>query len=186
MLSEVRRRLSLIARKETDVSRWSVSENFRPNWDQRAPFAAAFCSESRSVCDLGCGNQALRHLLAPGIGYLPADLTRRSADTLLCELNKGELPVEYLSKADTVTLLGVIEYIFDVPQLVRTLRTFLGTLIVSYNPSDMNTIDRREKGWVNDYKFVDLCRMIVESGYVLRNVALVDPGQVILQMTAIR
>lgn len=183
MLAEIKRRLELIRRGETDISRWLQPANLLSNWDKRSPFAAALCAESKCVCDMGCGKQTLRSLLPKGIKYLPSDLAKRTEDTLLCNFNEKLLPVDYLLQADTVTLLGVIEYVYDVPWVLRSLKQYLGTLIVSYNPSDMAEVARREKGWVNDFRLVELTALIVDSGYVLRDVNLVDPGQVIIRAT---
>jgi hypothetical protein len=186
MLTEVKRRLKLIQRRETDILRWSQSDSLRTSWDKRAPFAAALCADSRCVCDIGCGNQTLRHLLPRDVKYLPADLTARTEDTALCDLNAKLLPEAYLRMADTVALLGVIEYIYDVAWVIETLHSFLGTLIVSYNPSDMIDINRREQGWVNDFSMSELALMIVGAGYALRDVRLVDSGQVVIRATAER
>jgi hypothetical protein len=175
------RRSRVIKRRETDVHRWSQSENLPKRWDKRAPFCAALCAESRCVCDIGCGNQSLRSLLSPRIKYLPADLVRRTDDTAVCNLNKGELPEEYLRQADTAIMLGVIEYVYDVPWVLKSLSSFIETLIVSYNPSDMIDIARDDMGWVNGFSIMELSALLVASGYLIRDVNLVDPGQVIFR-----
>ena len=184
MLAEIKRRLEVLKRQETDIDRWSKSESFDQNWSRRSPFAVALCADSHCVCDLGCGMQSLRPLLPHHIKYLPADLAKRTEDTALCDLNRKELPLEYLEQADTVTLLGVIEYVFDVPWLLEALRQFVGTLIISYNPVDMSATGRRESGWVNDFRLDELVQMINVSGYLVRDVNLVDPGQVMIRATA--
>jgi hypothetical protein len=180
MLTEVTRRLKLIERQETDILRWSEPASLQTSWDKRTPFAAALCRQSKAICDIGCGNQRLRALLPPAIRYLPADLTRRTPDTALCDLNEKMLPEEYLREADTATLLGVVEYVYDVAWLIDALRPFLGVLIVSYNPADMIDNNRCEKGWVNDYRLDEFADMIVRAGYTLRDVNMVDPGQVVI------
>jgi hypothetical protein len=183
MLAEIKRRLELFKRRETDIARWSKSENFCQNWSRRSPFAAALCADSDCVCDIGCGLQSLRPLLPAHIKYLPADIAKRTEDTVVCDLNQKELPLEYLREADTVTLLGVIEYIFDVPWLLQALRQSIKVLIVSYNPADMLATGRRENGWVNDFRLDELVLMINAAGYLVRDVNLVDPGQVIIRAT---
>jgi hypothetical protein len=183
MLTEIKRRLQVIKRRETDLVRWAQPDSLRTSWDKRAPFAAALCADSRCVCDIGCGNQALRRLLPAHIKYLPADLAIRTDDTAFCDLNNKVLPDAYLREADTVTMLGVIEYVYDVAWVIERLHPFLGTLVLSYNPSDMIDINRREQGWVNDLRMDELARMIVVAGYALRDVNLVDPGQVIIRAT---
>jgi hypothetical protein len=178
---EEKRRLDLINRGETDLSRWSKAESFKANWDTRAPFAAALCCDSKAVCDIGCGVQTLRRLLPSHIAYFPADLVQRSDDTAICDFNKKQLPEDYLIKADTVTLLGVLEYVYDVPWVLNSLREFIDTLIVSYNPSDMIRGDRRERGWVNDYRLDEFVQMLVGSGYIVKHLSLVDSAQIIIK-----
>jgi hypothetical protein len=105
---------------------------------------------------------------------------------MICDLNQHILPEKYLLEADTVTLLGVLEYVFDVPWVLQSLRPFIDTLITSYNPSDMIDSGRRERGWVNDFALDDLVRMIHSAGYIVRNIQLVDPDQVVLKSTVSR
>jgi hypothetical protein len=183
-LAEVKHRLELFKRRETDIDRWSKSESFDRSWSKRSPFAAAFCADSHCVCDIGCGMQTLRPLLPIHIKYLPADIAKRTEDTALCDLNRKVLPLEYLREADTVTLLGVIEYVFDVPWLFAALRQSIGTLIVSYNPVDMIGKGRRETGWVNDFHLEELVQMINRAGYLVRDINLIDPGQVMIRAVA--
>ena len=183
MLVEIKRRLKSIRRRETDHFRWSQSTSFKSNWNKRAPFAAALCADGRCVCDIGCGMQTLRSLLPKGIKYLPADITKRTEDTAICDLNQRILPEQYLLDADTVTLLGVLEYLFDVPWVLRSLHPFIKTLVASYNPSDMIPSGRRERGWVNDFTLDELVRMIHGAEYVVRDIHLVDPEQVVIRAT---
>jgi hypothetical protein len=184
MWFERKRRLNLIKQGETDLTRWSKIDSFKQNWDTRAPFAAALCADSKVVCDIGCGRQALRRLLPLHIVYRPADLVQRSDDTAICDFNKKQLPESYLIEADTVTLLGVLEYIYDVPWVLNSVREYIETLIVSYNPSDMIHHDRRERGWVNDYRLDEFVQMLVACGYIVKHVSLVDPAQVIIKASA--
>jgi hypothetical protein len=181
---ERKRRLNLIKQGETDLTRWSKAESFRENWDTRAPFAAALCADSKVVCDIGCGKQTLRKLLPLHIVYRPADLVQRTDDTAVCDFNKNQLPESYLIEADTVTLLGVLEYVYDVPWVLNSVREYIETLIVSYNPSDMIFHNRRERGWVNDYKLDEFVQMLVACGYIVRHLSLVDSAQVIIKASA--
>ena len=98
-------------------------------------FAAACCAESQAVCDIGCGMQKLRRFLRPGTLYLPVDLKKWIDDTIVCNLNEGQFPADAVAKADTVTMLGVLEYIYDVPAPLKKVGASLPRLIVSYNPS---------------------------------------------------
>ncbi len=87
-MNEATRRSEVVRQSDTDRFRWTQSESFDKNWAWRSSFAAAMCADSKVVCDVGCGMQTLRSLLHDGITYLPADLIKRTEDTLVCDLNR--------------------------------------------------------------------------------------------------
>lgn len=183
------RRREVIRQRDTDHFRWTQSNNFENSWAARSSFAAAMCADSKAVCDIGCGMQTLRSLLHNGVTYLPADLVKRTEDTLVCDLNKKQLPDEYLRRADTVTMLGVIEYVYDVPWLFSALSSYSLRVILSYNPSDLRSAPRRRlfrfsrncTGWVNDFTIGQLMRMIGASGFIVNDIRLVSAGQVLIK-----
>jgi hypothetical protein len=63
------------------------------------------------------------------------------------------------------------------------LRPFINTIVTSYNPSDMIQSGRRERGWVNDFTLDELVRMIHRAGYIVCNISLVYPDQVVVKAT---
>jgi hypothetical protein len=179
------RRFSIVSPKDKiDPTRWSRDESFPNAWRYRSAFAAAMCADSRSVCDIGCGMQGLRSYLPKGIEYLPVDLVKRTEDTEICDLNQKQLPATYLTRADTVTLLGVIEYLEDVPWLFRSLSQAVQKLIVSYSPTDFANSDRRSYGWINDYCVGEVVEMLHAADFVVRDVRLCDSRQVLYLATS--
>lgn len=127
--------------------------------------------------------QTLRTLLADTTRYLPADLTQWTPDTVICDLNANVFPDKYLRAADTVTLLGVIEYLVDFPRVLEVLVGYDVKLTATYNPSDLADLDRVGHGWVNDYRLCDLVLALKKSGFLLRSLQQFQPGQVILCAT---
>ena len=160
-------------------SRWLRDESFSKAWRYRSAFAATMCADSRSVCDIGCGMQSLRAYLAPGVEYLPVDLVKRTEDTEVCDLNRKQLPPTYLSRADTVTLLGVIEYLDDVPWAFHSLSPHVHKIVVSYVPIDFAKENRRRQGWVNDFCVGDIVEMLHAVDFIVRDIRLCDPVQVL-------
>jgi hypothetical protein len=99
------------------------------------------------------------------------------------------LPDGYLRRADTVTMLGVIEYVHDVPWLFAALSSYSPMLIVSYNPSDLRHGPRRRfsllgglsNGWVNEFTLGELMRIISSSGFIVNELKLISMGQVLVR-----
>ena len=179
MFERIRRKNAVRAGK-TDISRWTDSKNHEVAWATRAAFAAAACSDSLCVCDIGCGMQELKSLLANSIIYLPADLQQWTVDTAICDLNAKRLPDAYLKRADTVTMLGVIEYIYDMKWVLESLRPLISKMIISYNPTDFGNLDRLANGWVNSHSLGGLVRLFHDSGFLVKRLERINEWEVIL------
>ena len=182
------RRVQTVRRRETDYFRWKRVESFEQGWTRRAAFAAAMCSDSRVVCDIGCGTQTLRSFLSEDVTYLPADLNKWSDDTMLCDVARKQLPVEYLSRADTVTMLGVLEYIHNPAWLFCELSGYCRTLIVSYSPSDLQRrnwhsmwLGRSGEGWLNSLTVGQLVEMLFGGRFVLRQMELIGQSEILIK-----
>ena len=85
-----------------------------------------------SVLDLGCGARYLRDLLPPSLTYIAADLASDDDDVILCDLNKGEFPEV---RVDMTFLLGVAEYLTDLPSVLEKIRSHSKSLIFTYDHS---------------------------------------------------
>jgi hypothetical protein len=139
---------ALMRERRTDLARWADAENLATQWDARAQMAARMIPAGQSVLDVGAGAMALKALLAEGCRYTPADVVSRCEGCLVADLNKGEFPAgEY----DWVTLLGVLEYVFDVAAALRRAAAGAPNLIVTYCCYvGGDPLPRRGLGWVND------------------------------------
>lgn len=139
---------SLIARRATDVVRWSVSDNLASQWDARAAMAAAWIPDGSRVLDVGCGAMALGGLLPPDCSYFPADVVERRRGCFTVDLNRGEFPP---GAYDWVTFLGVLEYVHDVEAALARARAAAPNLLVTYcTYASGDVVLRRGMGWVND------------------------------------
>jgi hypothetical protein len=185
-LDEIIRRKEAVLRRETDYRRWGDKANFEAHWSLRASYAADLCGVSKWVCDIGCGMQSLRNLIPKGSVYLPVDLNKWTADTLVCNLNQGEFPKKYSEVSDVVCLLGVIEYIYELDDLFESAAVYSDRVIVSYNPTDMVKSDRRGYGWVNDLTVGELEQLVGRHDFVVEDLKKIDGSQVILRMRSTR
>lgn len=162
-----RRRDTLIAirKRVTQVERWSSTGALSadPLWDARAVAAAALVPPGKRVLDLGCGDMKMEALLPAAIAYLPLDVARRDERTIVVDLNLKRLPQV---EADFVLGMGVLEYIFDIPSLLRQLARQVPEGLISYHPFELSPKrDRLAVGWVNALSSPELIALFRAAGY---------------------
>jgi len=160
--------------RRSDVSHWSDPAAFDTEWDARARVAAALVPPGAAVLEFGAGLRQLEKFLGQGISYIPSDLVDRGPGTLVLDLNVQPLPP--LSNADTAVFCGVLEYIVDVPALIRWLSGWASLCIASYNcahsspgtlPRAAEVARRARCGWVNTFTERELCAQFAEAGFEL-------------------
>ncbi len=156
----------------SDVSHWSDPTAFDAGWDARARVAATLIPAGASVIEFGAGLRQLETFLDHSISYIPSDLIDRGPGTLLLDLNAHPLPT--LSEVDTAVFCGVLEYIADVPTVVRWLSNWASFCIASYNCaySSPGTLQRATEvakrarsGWVNTFTERELCMQFAAAGF---------------------
>src|SRR5690606_6161085 len=108
--------LRLRGLKQTDAERWARPDNLDVSWERLPLAAAPLIPPGARVLDLGAGREALeRHLPADAV-YVPADVVARTPRTVVVDVNAGEFPE---GTYDVVVMLGLLEYVHDVPALLR-------------------------------------------------------------------
>lgn len=151
-----------IAERRTLMERWAeLKAPEAEEWSPRSALAAKLLTGCRAVADLGCGTMPLRGYLPSGVRYIPIDALDRDADTIVADLNKDPVPGV---DADAWAALGLLEYLFDVPGLLRQLS---GTVVTSYNPIERTDAVRRGHAWVNDYDTAELEKVFVDCGFTI-------------------
>ena len=155
----------LIARKATDVARWSQPENLATQWDARAAMAADWIPEGARVLDVGCGAMALEGALKPGCRYFPADVVERRPGCYVIDLNKKEFPP---GGYDWVTFLGVLEYVHDINWPLARAREAAPNLIATYCTYTGDDVEsRRGLGWVNDLRQAEFEAALKAAGWAV-------------------
>ncbi len=181
MTSEFDRRRQVIAEGQTDYERWLDVRQLEQAWDQRASVAADLIPAGASVLDLGCGRMALERLLPPACTYVPCDLVARDPRTLVCDFNAGQFPEA--ASATHITVLGVLEYIYDLPAFLRRLRACGRPAVLSYNPTDFTRhLNRTSLGWVNHLSLGELERALEEAGLSITLRLMIDQSQILLRL----
>lgn len=170
----------LMREKRTDVARWAQPENLATQWDARAEMAARLIPPGQRVLDVGAGAMALKALLPEDCRYTPADVVSRCEGCLVADLNKGEFPPgEY----DWITLLGVLEYVYDVEGALRRAAAAAPNLVVTYCTFvGGDPLPRRGLGWVNDLERAAFEAMLQAAGWRFEPGAEVKRGPTNIQL----
>ncbi len=170
------RRKRVVAERRTDLERWSNPQNLDPTWRPRAHFVAGFVPPRVSLLDLGCGAMDIESFLPKETTYIPCDLVPRDDRTLVCDFNTEGIP--QVPGVGMVTVLGVLEYIQDVPKFIRSLRTFDVPALMSYCPTDLTShLDREAQGWMNHFSLSSLGQLIESLGFKIRRSEPIDEIQ---------
>lgn len=163
----INQRVQTVLNGETDFVRWSQPENLESEGDERSILAANLIPKGSRILDLGCGKMLIEKYLHPLCIYFPSDIVKRDERTLHCEINKGEIPSE-INQVDIILLLGVIEYVFNIPTLLKTLERSKKKIIVSYCDTENSNFkefnQRAEQGWVNSLSKSELRTQFDNAG----------------------
>jgi len=158
-----------------DNTRWTSPQGLEGWWDERTKMIAALVPARSRVIEFGAGRRQLEKLLPEGCTYTPSDLVDRGPDTIVCDLNHRPLPDLSHVTPEVSVFGGVLEYIRDVPSLVRWLADAgVTTCVVSFDPvpSGLGIIERcRESlrrvsnGYMNTLTEDELQRIFEAAGF---------------------
>jgi len=158
--------LATFARKQlglSDIKRWANYGELSSSWDSRTIQIAKHIRPNSHVLEFGAGNEVLRHFLPESCTYLPSDIVRRSANTLICDLNKDDLPD--LNYVDVVVFSGVLEYVNNVPRIILALSRQIPVILASYAVLELNASHRLRHGWVNSFTTKKFLRLFEDCSY---------------------
>jgi hypothetical protein len=158
----------------TDYIRWSNSGKLEGWWEARTAALARFVPNEGRIIEFGAGRCRLPHYLKPGCTYFASDIVPRTADTIICDLNRRPLPDFSHLSLDVAVFAGVLEYVGDLPEVVRWLATQVTTCVVSYDAVDpprwttnrlLELSRRRKFGYMNDYGPAQFVRVFEAQGF---------------------
>jgi hypothetical protein len=149
----------------SDYARWTREDSLHTDWDSRTRIIARLIAPGSSVLEFGAGRLTLRDSLPGDCTYTPSDLISRGDGTIVCDLNAELLPD--FPRYSVVVFSGVLEYVHDVPRLVRHLSRACEAFVTSYAVADTNrsTLHRRSCGWVNDFASDEFQRVFERVGF---------------------
>lgn len=158
----------------SDYSRWSDPASLETWWDSRTQQLARFVPSGTRVVEFGAGRRQLERHLPPGCSYIPADLADRGPGTLIFDLNQRPLPDLRQLRPDVAFFAGVLEYVRDLPSLVRWLSQQAPRCVASYAYATstartpqraLETLQRAYHGYMNTYSEGQLKALFGSHGY---------------------
>lgn len=157
-------------------------------WRQRADLCVELISASNPakgellIADIGCGDQKLRDALAQtGIrfSYYGYDLLPQSADVEKFDVCSDALPAGY----DIAVMLGVIEYLEGLPEVLSQMAKQVPHLVVSHvvQQGDVYSAGRLlELGWINHLSEVSLEGLLLRCGFAISARRMTPDGRTLL------
>jgi hypothetical protein len=161
--------------QKTDYRRWSDPSSLEESWKPRTRRAAALVPDGSRVIEFGAGNRNLEPYLDPSCTYVASDLVDRGPGTIVCDLNRRPLPDLGAGAYDAAVLLGVLEYLRDVPSVLDWLAKHVSVCVVSYVCRQasryslrgmFDSVGRLTAGWMNNYRDEELRSLFRERGFV--------------------
>jgi len=133
------------------------------------------------LADLGCGNQRLRSSLQSEFGstrivYRGFDIHPQADDVAFFDVRQAAPPGEW----DVVAMLGVLEYVEDLPAALRRLAGAAPWYLVSHVVSDGRPAaesERRRYGWTRLPSAAELSQELAQAGFTVAGHRLLDEGR---------
>lgn len=169
-------RLTGALRQKTDYDRWADPRSIYASWEPRTKLAAAFVPNHSRVVEFGAATRALEKYLDPSCTYAASDLVDRGPGTIVCDLNARPLPDLGTDTYDVAVIMGVFEYVRDVPSVIDWLARHFGLCVLSYACAKANgrplrarfeNMGRLNKGWMNNYCEDELATLFGDRGFAL-------------------
>jgi hypothetical protein len=170
----------------TGPTAFNLGDQRDRGWHERAEACAEMLAEflpaSASVADIGCGDRKLKEVfVARGARwrYTGFDLLPQSAEVLQFDVRRDRLPGAF----DAAVMLGVTEYIEDIPAALRRLREECQWLVASHvlasarSPSPARLI---ELGWVSHLDRTGFAGAMRAGGFEARRERMTPDGRTLL------
>ena len=144
----------------------------RQGWKKRAEMMAKMIPRDvTSILDIGCGEGLVKQYLPDNIKYYGLDYCKRDDDTIVCDLNKEELPN---IDVDLYYLCGVFDYIEDKKHFIKGLKNVKYVLLSKTRNERFIRLDDKivDSGYldygVNAYYVSDLVTDMFQAGYICK------------------
>jgi hypothetical protein len=151
---------------KSDVDRWKHKKWLFEDWNERTKIMAQWITPHASVLEFGAAKLALKQYLPKNVAYTPSDIVYRGEGTIVCDLNQT---IPDIKPQDIIFFSWVLEYIYDLPNLVSNLSTKTNRFIISYGTFDKfnNLNNRKINGWVNAYTNEEILAIFKKNSFEL-------------------
>ncbi len=149
----------------SDAKRWAPIHSLHPSWDNRTKILASYIPTNSNIIEFGAGRLVLKKYLPQNCNYTPSDLTDRGPGTIVLDLNAKQLPE--FEHYDYAVFSGVLEYVNNVPKLIKHLSNYVEAFAFSYASKDKFPKDRGYHGWVNQFSEAELIAILNGNNYQL-------------------
>lgn len=172
-------RVSSVVRRKTDLRRWADARSLDASWESRTRRAAALVPRHSRIIEFGAGNRVLERHLDPRCTYVPSDLVDRGPGTVVCNLNQRPLADLGQDAYDVAVLLGVLEYVDDVPFVLGWLTKRVPVCVVSYACATprrrllggwYEALRRLTSGWINNFSEDEFKSLFRDQGLTVAHV----------------
>jgi len=162
--------------KKTDRKRWEDPRSFYAAWEPRTKLVAALVPNNSRVIEFGAAQRHLEKYLDPSCTYVPSDIVDRGPGTVVCDLNQRPLPDLGADAYDVAVIIGVLEYIRDLPSMLDWLAKYVTLCVVTYacatadGHSPRATLERAARvrhGWINNFSEAEFLSLFRDCGFEL-------------------
>jgi len=172
------------------LRQFNCHDQEQPSWFDRAeraasliaPLAARTPRRRLSVSDIGCGDMKLRQFLeSAGLNcaYQGYDLVPQHPAVAALDIRVQPLPVP----TDVAVMLGVVEYLDNLAQVLERLAGEVHWLLLSHVVSDYSVYTPsklQELGWMNHLARKDFGELLSSSGFAIEAEQLTSNGRTVL------
>lgn len=167
--------LSHLKRALSGKTNFANDNAFDPIWQNRIKSLYCLVTIRGQIADFGCGKMWLKDMIDSGRHkYIPLDYIKRSADTVLYDANKEDVP---RISPEVVFCSGFIEYLNNPKQFVTQISDInsVREVVVSYVPVELirNQRSRVTLGWKNHLTLAEFISVWLRW-YCLTGIELVD------------
>lgn len=167
---------------------FNCNDQSNPTWQERAERCAELvasldcASEAFALADIGCGDQKLRQAIQRrGLTccYQGYDLLPQHGDVVRFDLRSDTLPRQY----DVAALLGVVEYLDGVEQVVASLASQVPWVLLSHvirQDGYYTDARRSELGWRNHFTKDEIFRMLEVNGLTVVHCDMTSDNRTLL------
>ena len=124
---------------------------------------ASMVSPNSSVIEFGAGNMKLRDKIPHDCSYQASDIIARFPGVIECDINK-KITID-LKQYDTAVFSGVLEYVYNIENVISQISPYVENIILSYACRDISNAPRLERGWLSDYSREELEEIFTSYNY---------------------